>query len=144
MLKTLTYQERLDRQERLARPKQRRINLQHFTFSPKYRRSVLAGAVARDTEKMIRHICQLKGMKIHAIAIQPDHVHVFTEIPKTMSVAKAAYWIKWFSSCHVRRLHPQLKSTVKQSALWQHNYFSRSVGGDQRHVQKYIDQQSHR
>jgi len=119
-----------------------RITLIHYTFSPKYRRPVLAApGIAAKCEQLIRHIAAQKGMIVRAISVQDDHVHVFTELPATMSVAKGAFLIKWFSSIWLRRIFPHLRACPKNDALWQTRYFSRSVGGDVRHVEQYINHQ---
>jgi len=120
-----------------------RTTLIHLTFSPKYRRPVLAApGLAAKCEELIRHICTLKGIEVRAIAIRPDHVHAFIVLPPTMSVAQAAHLIKWFSSTWLRRIFPAYLSTYpKHDAFWQVKYFSRSVGGDVRHVEQYINNQ---
>ena len=118
-----------------------KINLQHIIFSPKYRRAVLTGNIALEVEKRMREICAKKGILVHAIAVQPDHVHVFVEIPPTMPLCKAAQLIKWYSSSHTRRVFPILKVKVHKKYLWQINYFARSVGGDKRRVAKYVNNQ---
>ena len=118
------------------------INLQHFTFSPKYRRPVFVDDQVRDrAAHHIAHICAKKGMHIHALAVENDHVHVFTEIPKTMSISKAVFLIKWYSSRWLRLEFPSLQSYPKHNAFWQRGYFSRSVGGDKRQINQYIQSQ---
>lgn len=115
------------------------INLQHFIFTPKYRHQFMQSpAAAAACEKHIRHICDLKDMKIHALAVMPDHVHLFLELPRTVSVAQAAHWAKWYSSIWMRKEYPNLK---EHKAFWGHRYFYRSVGGDKRTVEKYIKEQ---
>jgi putative transposase len=115
------------------------IHLEHFIFTPKYRRSLLADrAVAQACEDLIRSIAAQKQIGIHAIAVMPDHVHVFAELPRTMSVAEAAHLLKWFSSLYLRRRFPALR---QMKAFWGHRYFYRSVGGDARQVRCYIQLQ---
>lgn len=120
-----------------------KINLQHIVYSPKYRRPILVNEVAAECEKRIREICQKKGMLLHEIALQEDHVHIFLQIPHTMPVCKAVQLIKWYSSCHVRRVFPRLKENSPKY-FWQRNYWSRSVGGDEKRVREYITNQMNR
>lgn len=116
-------------------------NLQHMIFAPKYRRHLLQSEqVSTTAAELIRHICQLKGIEIKALAIMPDHVHLFVILPATMSVSDAAYIVKWFSSIHLRRIYPEIKRRSPK-ALWATRYFSRSVGGDAATVQAYVDNQ---
>ncbi|MEN8172020.1 MAG: IS200/IS605 family transposase [Chloroflexota bacterium] len=120
-----------------------RINLHHIIFSPKYRRPIFQDRedLGAACERLIRHICTLKNITVHAVAIETDHVHVFIQIPNTMSVAKAAMLIKWFSSRWMRIEFPELQSYPKKTAFWQRKYWNRSVGGDARTVKKYIKDQ---
>ena len=119
----------------------KKINLQHMTFSPKYRRPVFKDRATYrlKCEGFIRHICGLKNIGIEEIFIGDDHIHLFLTIPHTMSIAKAAYHIKWFSSCWMRKTFPELQAYPKKDAFWQRNYFVRSVGGEAAAVRKYIE-----
>ena len=117
------------------------MNAHHFTFSPKYRRPVLVGEVRETVFRLIRHIAGLKRYDVLAIntdADKPDHIHVMLDLPRNVAPAEAARNIKWFSSVHTRRLHPETKDG---NAFWQRRYFSRSIGGDRRAVEKYIADQ---
>lgn len=118
-----------------------KINLQHMTFSPKYRRPVFKDndIYKRTCEGFMRHICGLKGIKVIEVFIGDDHIHLFIQVPHTMSIAKAAYHIKWFSSCWMRKTFAELRSYPKKDAFWQRNYFVRSVGGEAASVRKYIE-----
>jgi putative transposase len=117
------------------------INLQHYIFTPKYRRPAFGqAAVAAECEKRLREIAANKGIVLHAVAVMPDHVHVFAELPRTASVAYGAQVLKWYTSNHLRRMFPELKK-IHPGSLWGHRYFYRSVGGDRRTVQQYIEKQ---
>ncbi len=114
----------------------------HAVWSPKYRRPVLTGPVKDEAERRIRYICDQKGIEIAALAIMPDHIHCFFSLPKgDLKPSKAVYFMKWFSSNHLRRMFPFLRDTVKDSALWQRDYYCRTVGADSAIVRKYISNQ---
>jgi len=119
------------------------INLHHIVWSPKYRRNIFKGrpGLVKSCEYYLRHICKLKGITIHAIAIETDHVHIFIEIPNTMSVSKAAMLMKWFSGRWLRREYTELQKYPKFNALWQRKYLSRSISGNAKSVRKYIEDQ---
>lgn len=123
-------------------------NLQHFIFTPKYRLPIFSRPeVAAEAERLLRHIAALKKITVIAISVMPDHVHVFCELHYTLSNARAAYHLKWFSSCWLQKRFADLRKTTektpKGNALWGEHYFYRSVGGDEKFVQKYIQEQSH-
>jgi putative transposase len=114
-------------------------NAHHFTFAPKYRREVLGRApLAQEIEKHLRHIATYHNMDVIAIAIQRDHVHIFVDLPRKLSPAYAVQQLKWFSSIWTRKAYPGL---INEKSLWQRRYYSRSIGGDKRAVQEYIDKQ---
>jgi putative transposase len=114
----------------------------HAVWSPKYRRPVLTGEVKNEAERRIRYIAEQKGIQIEALAIMPDHLHVFFQLPRgDMKPSKAVYFMKWFSSSHLRRMFPSLRSEVKETAFWQRDYYCRTVGADSSIVRKYIHNQ---
>lgn len=125
-----------------------RLTLIHYVFTPKYRRPAFLNVeVAFAIERNLRHIAGLKKIDIVACAVQPDHVHVFCTLHRTLSVAKAAFLLKWFSSLYTRRQFPWLKRDVKDTALWAQAYYSRSVtleGSDSQTVTNYIKRQMRR
>lgn len=108
-------------------------NLHHFTFSPKYRRPILTPPVFAEVKHHIEHICGLKGIELAAISTdedKQDHIHILAMLPQDMSPAKAMRLIKWYSSIHTRRKYPKFK--------WQRKYWSGTVGGGRRAIEKYI------
>jgi putative transposase len=120
-------------------------NLHHFTFSPKYRRAILNPEIWRTVAAAIRHICQLRKITIIALATdeaKPDHVHLFVDLPNTLSPAKAIGAIKWYSSLATRREHPELRQRVHSQHLWQRRYWNGTVGSQSKTVQKYIERQA--
>lgn len=123
-------------------PMSNSINLTHIVYCPKYRRKALSPLVARKCEEFTREICSKKGIKVHALAIQPDHVHLFIEIPVTMPVCKAVQLCKWYSSLRIRATWKKEFATFpNKKHFWAKSYWSRSVGGDARTVKKYINNQ---
>lgn len=120
-------------------------NLHHFTFSPKYRRAVLNPRIWATVDAAIRHICQLRNIEIIALATdeaKPDHVHLFVDLPNTLSPAEAIGAVKWYSSIVARRRHPELRQLVHSAHLWQRRYWNGTVGAQSKAVLKYIERQS--
>lgn len=109
----------------------------HFVFTPYCRRPLLAGLEAA-AEREFRHIAQLKGMTIHALAVQSDHVHILVALPRVMSTAQAAHLLKWFVSIWLRQDFPHLRG---EKRLWGHRYWHHSVGGGTAAINQYINDQ---
>jgi putative transposase len=124
-----------------------RLTLIHYVFCPKYRKAAFNSLdVSFAVERNIRRIAGMKKIDIVEIAVQPDHVHVFCTLHRTLSVAQAAHLLKWFSSLYTRKQFPAL-TWVKADALWAQAYYSRSVtleGSSQEVVTNYIRRQMRR
>lgn len=50
----------------------------HIVFAPKYRRQAIYGKIRADIGKILRMLCERKGVEIRLIAISPfprEHIH---------------------------------------------------------------------
>ena len=45
----------------------------HIVFAPKYRRQVIYGELKRDIGKILRELCERKGIEIIEAELCPDH-----------------------------------------------------------------------
>ena len=59
----------------------------HIVFAPKYRRRIFYDEYKREIGKILRELCEWKGIKIVEAEVCPDHIHMLVEIPPKMSVA---------------------------------------------------------
>ena len=48
----------------------------HEVFAPKYRRMVIYNEIKADIGKILRQLCQQKGVEIIAAEACPDHIHL--------------------------------------------------------------------
>jgi len=99
----------------------------HCVWTPKYRRSVLVGAVATRCEAVIRQVAAKYSAEIIAIEIMPDHVHVLVEVDPQFGIHRLVKNLKGVSSHILRQEFPTLKS--KLPTLWTNPYFVSTVGG---------------
>lgn len=60
----------------------------HIVFAPKYRRRVIYGKIKRDIGKILRLLCQRKGIEIIEAECCPDHIHMLVHIPPKYSVSQ--------------------------------------------------------
>jgi len=58
----------------------------------------------------------------------PDHVHIFVEVPHTMSVAKALQLFNGYSAYRIFKQHPWLRRHFRTGHFWSPGKFFRSVG----------------
>ena len=52
----------------------------HIVFAPKYRRQVIYGKIKADVGKILRDLCQRKGVEILEAECCPDHIHMLVTI----------------------------------------------------------------
>ena len=81
----------------------------HIVFAPKYRRRFIYGNIRSDIGRIIRLLCERKGINIIEAELCPDHVHMLVEIPPKYSVADIVGYIKGKSSLMIFDRHANLK-----------------------------------
>ena len=59
----------------------------HIVFAPKYRRQIIYGKLKADIGKILRTLCERKGVTIHEAEACPDHIHMLVRIPPKISVS---------------------------------------------------------
>ena len=55
----------------------------HLVWAPKYRRRVIYGKLKADIGKILRDLCDRKGVEIIEAECCPDHIHMLVKIPPT-------------------------------------------------------------
>ena len=53
----------------------------HVVFAPKYRRMVIYREIKADIGKILRQLCQQKGVERIEAEACPDHIHMLLSIP---------------------------------------------------------------
>ena len=70
----------------------------HIVFAQKYRRQVFYGEKRQEIGKILRQLCEWKGVKLLNAEACPDHVHMLVEIPPKMSISSFMGFLKGKSS----------------------------------------------
>ena len=60
----------------------------HIVFAPKYRRQIIYGKYKIEIGKILRTLCERKGIEIIEAQLCPDHVHMLLSIPPKFSVSE--------------------------------------------------------
>ncbi len=101
-------------------------NAFHFVWKPKYASKFLKyEAVNKVCQGAIRLIALNNKCKIYELQVMSDHIHLFVELPPTISVSKALQLFKGTSSRILRR---RFKFLTKIPMIWSKGKFFRSVG----------------
>ena|SRR5262245_60904208 len=98
----------------------------HFVFCPKFRRPVLAGAVGERLAELIPPIIETLGGRVLNLTVQPDHVHLFVEIPPTLAPRQVMHRVKGATSHQLRQDFPHLRSQLP--SVWTRSYLIKTVG----------------
>ncbi len=113
----------------------------HIVFAPKYRRRVIYGEIRVEIGKIIRMLCERKGITIIEAELCPDHVHMLVEIPPKYSVADIVGYIKGKSSLMIFDRHANLKYKYGNRHFWCRGYYVDTVGKNAKKIEEYIRQQ---
>jgi putative transposase len=81
----------------------------HIVFAPKYRRQIVYGRLKADIGKILRLLCQRKGIEIIEAECCKDHVHMLVKIPPKYSVSSIMGYLNGKSSLMIFDRHANLK-----------------------------------
>ena len=113
----------------------------HVVFAPKYRRMVIYKELRADIGKILRQLCQQKGVEIIEAEACPDHIHMLLSIPPKYSVSQIMGFLKGKSSLMIFDRHANLKYKYGNRHFWARGYFVDTVGKNKKQIQEYIRNQ---
>ena len=76
----------------------------HIVFALKYRRKVFYGEKRAEAGRILRQLCEWKGVKIVEAEVCPDHVHMLVEIPPKIAVSSFMGDLKGKSSTMLHQI----------------------------------------
>ena len=112
-----------------------------ISYSIKYRRREIFGALRRDIGRILRMLCERKGIEIMEAECCVDHVHMLVKIPLKYSVAKIVGYLKGKSSLMIFDRHANLKYKYGNRHFWCRGYFVDTVGKNTKKIEEYIKNQ---
>ena len=113
----------------------------HIVFAPKYRRKVFFGEKKVEIGRILRQLCEWKGIKIIEAEICPDHVHMLLEIPPKIAVSSFMGYLKGKSSLMLYEQFPALQFKYRNREFWCRGYYVDTAGKDVKKVAAYIQNQ---
>ena len=113
----------------------------HIVFAPKYRRQAVYGKIRVDIDKILRMLCQRKGVEIIEAECCSDHVHMLVAIPPKYSVSSIVGYLKGKSSLMIFDRHANLKYKYGNRHFWCRGYYVDSVGKNQKQIEEYVRNQ---
>ena len=114
----------------------------HIVFAPKYRRQVIYGRLKAEIGKILRTLCERKGVEILEAEACANHIHMLVSIPPKLSVSDFMGYLKGKSTLMLYDRHPELQSKWDK-AFWARGYYVETIGNiTDVAVQKYINEQA--
>ena len=113
----------------------------HVVFAPKYRRQIIYGKIKEDIGKILRQLCDQKGIEIIEAELCPDHEHMLISIPPKYSVAQIMGYLKGKSSLMIFDRHANMKYRYGNRHFWCRGYYVDTVGRNKKAIAEYIRNQ---
>ena len=113
----------------------------HLVFTPKYRRKIIYNKYRGSLGKILRQLCEYKGVEIHGGHLMSDHVHMLVSIPPKMSVSSFMGYLKGKSALMMFDAHANLKYKFGNRHFWSEGYYVSTVGLNDATIAKYIREQ---
>ena len=113
----------------------------HIVFAPKYRRQVIYGKIKTDIGKILRQLCEMKGVQIIEAEACPDHIHMLVSIPPHISVASFMGYLKGKSRLMILDRHANLKYKYGNRHFWCRGYYVDTVGKNEKKIAEYVRNQ---
>ena len=110
----------------------------HIVFAPKYRRKVFYGEKKVAIGKILRQLCEWKGIKILEAEACPDHIHMLVSIPPKLSISSFMGYLKGKSSLMIFDRHANLKYKYGNRKFWCRGFYVDTVGQNQKRIEEYI------
>ena len=90
----------------------------HIVFAPKYRRMAFYREKKMAVGKILRQLCEWKGVKIATAELCPDHVHMLLEIPPKMAASSFMGYRKEKSTTMIYEHFSELKYKYRNREFW--------------------------
>ena len=113
----------------------------HIVFAPKYRRKLIFGKIRADLGKILRKLCEQKGIEIIEAELCKEHVHMLVSIPPKMSVSSVMGYLKGKSALMIFDKHANLKYKYGNRHFWCRGYYVDTVGQNKKAIEQYIRNQ---
>ena len=91
--------------------------------------------------RILRLLCERKGVEIIEANACPDHIHMLVSIPPKLSVAQFMGYLKGKSSLMIFDRHANMKYKYGNRQFWCKGYYVDTVGRNKKVIEEYIKNQ---
>ena len=113
----------------------------HIVFAPKYRRKVFYDSKRLEIGKILRQLCEWKGITIIEAEVCHDHIHMLVEIPPKYSVSSVMGFLKGKSSLLIYSKWANMRFQYRNREFWCRGYYVDTVGKNTKKIKEYIQNQ---
>jgi putative transposase len=113
----------------------------HIVFAPKFRRKEIYGEKREEIGKILRQLCEWKGVEIIEANACKDHIHMLVSIPPKMSVSGFIGFLKGKSSLMIFERYANLKYKYGNRHFWCRGFYVDTVGRNKKAIEEYIRNQ---
>lgn len=113
----------------------------HVVFAPKYRRQVFYDSKRVEIGKILRELCEWKGVNIIEAEVCKDHIHMLLEIPPKMSVSGFMGFLKGKSSQIIYEKWGNLRYQYRGRSFLCRGYYVDTAGKNTERIKAYIQNQ---
>ena len=102
---------------------------------------VFYGQKKNEIGKILRKLCEWKGVEVLNAEACPDHIHMLLSIPPKYSVPKFMGYLKGKSSTMLYEQFGELKYKYRNREFWCKGYYVDTVGKNEARIPEYISKQ---
>ena len=113
----------------------------HVVFAPKFRCQIIYGKLRTEIGKILRTLCERKGIEMLEGNLCPDHVHMLLKIPPKYSISQVMGYLKGKSSLIIFDRFANLKYKYGNRKFWCRGYYVNTVGRNEKKITEYIRNQ---
>ncbi|AYF53321.1 IS200/IS605 family transposase [Clostridium novyi] len=113
----------------------------HIVFAPKFRRREIYGDRKIEIGKILRQLCEWKGVEIIEANVCVDHIHMLVSIPPKMSISSFVGFLKGKSSLMIFEKFANLRYRYGNRHFWCKGYYVDTVGRNKKAITEYIKNQ---
>ena len=114
----------------------------HIVWCTKYRRKILTGDIAEDVKGYLYDTAKSLDIKLPAMEVMPDHVHLLTDCKPQLRPSDAIKVFKGNTARWLFMAHPEIKTQLWGGHLWNPSYFIVTVSDRSfAQIKEYIDSQ---
>ena len=102
---------------------------------------VFYGEKKVEIGKILRQLCEWKGVEIQEAEVCPDHIHMLVSIPPKVAVSSFMGYLKGKSSLMIYEKYPELRYKYRNRDFWCRGYYVDTVGKNTKAIAEYIKHQ---